>query len=249
MSKKINLLNIAIDNLTMNELLEQYHSGILITPNVDHLIKLQKDREFYNAYQKADYVVLDSRILCLLMKLMKKPIKAVIPGSDLLPAFCQHHQHNPDVRLFLLGAAAGVAQEARRKINDRIGREIVVGSHSPSFGFEQDPAECQDIVRIINETDASVLAIGVGAPKQEKWLVKHFDALPKIEMAMAIGATIDFEAGSVQRAPQYMQKCSMEWLYRLLKEPKRLWKRYLVEDIPILRLLLMEFLGIYRSPF
>jgi N-acetylglucosaminyldiphosphoundecaprenol N-acetyl-beta-D-mannosaminyltransferase len=249
MKKKTKLLNIEIDNLTMAELLEQYDSGILVTPNVDHLIKLQTDREFYEVYQEAEYIVLDSRILFLMMKFLRKPIKAVIPGSDLLPAFCRHHQANGDIKVFLLGAAPGVADQAMCRINDRMGREIIVGSHSPSFGFEKDNAECQDIVSIINKTDANVLAIGVGAPKQEKWLVRYFDALPKIKMAMAIGATIDFEAGSLHRAPKTMQKCGMEWLYRLLKEPKRLWRRYLIEDMPILKLLLIESFGLYRNPF
>ncbi len=233
----------------MQELLERFNSGILITPNVDHLMKLQKDREFYKVYQKAQYVVLDSRILYFLMKLIRKPVKAVIPGSDLLPSFCQHHQHNNDIKIFLLGAASGVADEAMRRINDRVGREIVVGAHSPSYGFENNDSECLEILRIINETDANVLAIGVGAPKQEKWLAKYFGLLPKVKMGMAIGATIDFEAGHIERAPRIFQVCGMEWFYRMCQEPKRLWRRYLVDDTGILVYMLKQKLGLYHNPF
>ena len=95
---------------------------------------------------------------------------------------------------------------------------MVVGAHSPSFGFEKHEDECEELVRIVNESGANVLLVGVGAPKQEKWIMKYRDKMPGVKVFMALGATIDFEAGTLKRAPKIWQKIGMEWLYRCMKE-------------------------------
>ena len=92
------------------------------------------------------------------------------------------------------------------------------------------------------------MAIGVGAPKQEKWICKYKHKLPNIKIFLAIGATIDFEAGNIKRAPKWMSDIGLEWLHRLLSEPKRLWKRYLIEDLPFLWLILEQKLNLYKLP-
>lgn len=249
MLKKTHLLNTAILSITQNDLLNQLKSGILITPNVDQIVKLQKDEEFYRIYNKAEWVVCDSKILSTGAKFIGAPIKEVIPGSSFFPTYCDYHKNNPEVRIFLLGAAPGVANEAQRRINQRIGRNIVVGAHSPSYGFEKNEPECEAIINKINQTDATVLVVGVGAPKQEKWIFKYKDRFTNIKLFMALGATIDFEAGNVKRAPRFFQNMGLEWFYRLIKEPKRLWKRYLIDDIPFFYYILKQKLGLYKNPF
>ena len=124
-----------------------------------------------------------------------------------------------------MGAAEGVAKRAQEKINAKVGREMIIESYSPSFGFEKDEVECQRIVTRINESGATVLAIGVGAPKQEKWIAKYRNQLKNVKVFLAIGATIDFEAGEKKRSPQWMSDLGIEWLYRLFSEPGRMWKR------------------------
>src|SRR5690606_29999786 len=153
------------------------------------------------------------------------------------------------ISLFLLGAAPGIAQKAAANINQKTGRHMVVGAHSPSFGFEKNEAECQEIIALINQSGASVLVVGVGAPKQEKWIYKYKSQLPGIKLFMALGATIDFEAGTLKRAPLWIQRLGLEWLYRLVKEPRRLWKRYILDDMPFFYLILKEKLRRYRNPF
>ncbi|MEM7726985.1 MAG: WecB/TagA/CpsF family glycosyltransferase, partial [Cyanobacteria bacterium P01_A01_bin.45] len=101
----------------------------------------------------------------------------------------------------------------------------------------------------INNTDATVLAIGVGAPKQELWIAKHREQLKKIKIFLAIGATINFEAGKVKRSPKWMSEIGFEWLYRLLSEPKRLWKRYLLDALPFFTLILKQKLQLYKNPW
>jgi len=249
MRGRIKIFNIEVDNLTGQELLDQFQEGVLITPNVDHLIKLQEDKEFYDLYQKAEFVTVDSQIVQLALKYIGTPVKEVITGSGFFPQFYQYHKENEDIKIFLLGAAPGVADEAMQKINKKAGREIVVAAHSPSFGFEKNEAECQSIVELINSSPASVLVVGVGAPKQEKWIYKYKSHLKNIKIYLAIGATIDFEAEKVKRAPLIMQKLALEWFYRLVKEPKRLWRRYVIEDMPFFKLVMKQKRGKYVNPF
>lgn len=240
LSKRIEILDVGIDNLAVDEFLCKLNKGVVFTPNVDHLMRLREDQEFVRAYDAADYRVCDSQILMYASKFLGTPIRARISGSDLFPMFCEHHRHNFKVKVFLLGGAAGVPQRAQQRINERIGREIIVAAHSPSFGFEKDEAECQHILEMIRSSSANVLIVGVGAPKQEKWIAKYQDQLPDIDIFMGVGAAIDFEAGNKPRAPQWMSEAGLEWLYRLTSEPKRLWKRYLLQDLPFLWLLLKQ---------
>lgn len=111
----------------------------------------------------------------------------------------------------------------------------IVGTYSPSYGFEKNEDEIDKIIRIINESKPDILAVGLGAPKQEKFLYNYRDQL-KVPISLAIGASIDFEAGNIKRAPKWMQKSGLEWFYRLCKEPKRMFKRYIIDDLKILRI-------------
>jgi N-acetylglucosaminyldiphosphoundecaprenol N-acetyl-beta-D-mannosaminyltransferase len=244
----IRLLNVEVDNLSMSELLKQLNRGVVFTPNVDHLVRLQKDPEFLLAYQQADYRTCDSKILYYVSRLLGTPVCEKVSGSDLFPAFYWYHRHNPAVKIFLLGAAEGVAAEAQKRINAKAGREMVVGAHSPSYGFEKDEAECQRLIELVNRSEANVLAVGVGSPKQEKFICKYRDQFEKIDIFLAIGATIDFEAGNINRSPKWISELGLEWLYRLLSEPKRLWKRYLVEGPTFFWYITLQMLNLYREP-
>lgn len=245
----VKILNIDFLPITQNDLLKQIDKGVLITPNVDHLVKLQHDREFYDVYQKAEWVVCDSKILYILSKLLRHPLPEAIPGSSFFTAYYSYHKDDKDCRVFLLGAKDGIAAKAKERINEKVGRQIVVGAHSPSFGFEKSEQECEDIIEIVNKSGANVLLVGVGAPKQEKWIMKYRDRMPGVKLFMALGATIDFEAGTLKRAPVFWQKVGMEWLYRVLKEPKRLFKRYFVDDMQFFFYFAKQLLGFYKDPF
>ncbi len=239
----VNILDVEIDNLSREELLERLDAigGVVVTPNVDHLMKLQHDAEFREVYEAVDYRVCDSKILMYAAQFLGTPLCDKISGSDLLPWFCDYHRANPDVKIYLLGAAPGVAKLAQQRINARIGREIIVEAHSPSFGFEKNPEECDAIIDRIRASLANVLVVGVGAPKQEKWIVKHRNKLPNIKTFLAVGAAIDFEAGHKPRSPEFVTELGLEWLYRTMSEPKRLWKRYLIEDMPFFKMLFQQW--------
>lgn len=246
---KIRILNVDILNITRQQLLEKLHEGVLITPNLDHLIKLQKDKEFYECYKKAEWVVCDSNILQLFSKMLKKSFVETIPGSSFFTSYYMYHKDDSNCKIFLLGAKEGVAAKAMDRINTKVGRKIVLGAYSPSYGFEKIEKECDEIVDIVNKSGANVLLVGVGAPKQEKWIMRYKDRMPNVKLWMALGATIDFEAGNVKRAPIFFRKVALEWFYRFLKEPKRLFKRYFVDDIKFFYYFSKQLLNIYRNPF
>ncbi|MDO4184909.1 MAG: WecB/TagA/CpsF family glycosyltransferase [Bacteroidales bacterium] len=243
------ILNIHINSLSEADLLKELDRGVLVTPNLDHLVKLQKDRDFYECYRKAEWVVCDSKVLYLASKLLPHPIKQAIPGSSFFTSYYMFHKNDFGCKIFLLGAKDGVASKAMARINEKIGRNIVVGAHSPSFGFEKNEIECSEIIHIINESGANVVLVGVGAPKQEKWIFKYKEQMPNVKLWMALGATIDFEAGNVKRAPQWMQTLSIEWFYRFLMEPKRLFKRYFIDDMTFFYYFSKQLLGVYNNPF
>ena len=194
-------------------------------------------------------MVCDSKILYLLSKLLKRPLPEAIPGSSFFTSYYMYHKDDQNCRIFLLGAKEGIAAKAMQRINEKVGREIVIGAHSPSFGFEKNEKECEELIDIVNKSGANVLLVGVGAPKQEKWIMKYRDRMHGVDLFMALGATIDFEAGTLKRAPAFWQKIGMEWLYRCMKEPKRLFKRYFVDDMQFFYYFTKQLLGVYKDPF
>jgi exopolysaccharide biosynthesis WecB/TagA/CpsF family protein len=248
-NKKIRILNVDIDNISRIKLLDTLKKGVLLTPNVDDLIKNQYDKEFHECVLKASHVICDSKIVLLASKFLGDPLKEAIPGSGFFSDYYKYNAKNKNIKIFLLGAKEGVGAVALEKINSKIKREIIVGYYSPPFGFENDHNENEKILSYIKKSDANVVLVGLGNPKQTKWIFKYKDQLPDVDLFMALGATIDFEAGNIMRAPVFMQRLSLEWLYRLFKEPKRLWRRYLIDDIPFFLLILKQRLRIYKDPF
>lgn len=248
MSNRIAILNVEIDNISQEDLLKQLTKGVLVTPNVDDIMKHQWNEAFHRAASQAEFVICDSRILFLVSKVLKTPIQETMPGSSFFPNYCEYHKHD-DTRIFLLGAKEGVGEEAKRRINKRIGRDIIVGTYSPPLGFEKNEQECEHIVDILQNSNANVVLVGLGNPKQTIWIHRYKDRLPNIDVFLALGATIDFEAGLVKRAPMIWQKMYMEWFYRFLQEPRRLFKRYFIDDPKFFWYFGKQLLGIYKDPF
>lgn len=246
---KTHILNIDILKINKLQLLEQLQDGVLVTPNLDHLVKLQHDKEFWECYQRTKWVVCDSKILYLALKLIGKSVPEPIPGSSFFTDFYMYHKNDTDCKIFLLGAMDGVAEKARKAINQKVGREIIVGAFSPSYGFEKKIDECQYIYNTINGSGANIVLVGVGAPKQEKWIMTHKACMPGVKLWMALGATIDFEAGNIKRAPRFFQKFALEWLYRMYCEPKRMFKRYICDDLAFFVYLTKQVIGIYHNPW
>lgn len=237
---RIELFGITIDPITMSEAVSTIFSWVdseekdckfVITPNVDHVVQVQTNEGLKQAYNNASLVVTDGKPVVWAAKLLKAPIPETVPGSDMIPAiFAYAQKHNKPIKVFLLGAMPGVADRAKILIHKQYPIVNVVGTLSPAFGFDKDVEASNKICEIVNQTEAELLVLGLGAPKQELWIDQYARQL-KVNAAFCVGATIDFIAGEKPRAPIWMRRVGLEWLHRALKEPKRLAKRYLVDAI------------------
>jgi N-acetylglucosaminyldiphosphoundecaprenol N-acetyl-beta-D-mannosaminyltransferase len=217
-----------VDDLPMNELLDTLDlcGGMVFTLNPEHLYHQRRDPKFLRAYGKADIITVDSQYIFRGLRWLNKPVRETVCGSDLVPAYLKRHKDNTDVRVFLLGGVAGSADGARKRINALAGRNMVVDALSPSTNFVNNSDEIASTLDKIRSSKANVLFVGLGAPKQELWLAQHRAALPEVRILVGVGATIDYVAGRVKRAPLLWRRCSLEWAYRVLTQPRRYFFRY-----------------------
>lgn len=241
------MLNIHLCNISQRELLTQFHGGVLFNPNVDHLVRLQTDRELYDAYQQADYIICDSRILYFFSKLLKHPVPETISGSTFFREYCNFHRNDENVKVFILGGKEGVAERAKERINAALDSHIIVEAHAPSFHIDDE--ESRQIAERINRSGANVVMVALGVPKQEIWIAKYRHLMPQVTTWMALGATVDFEAGTLKRAPEIWRVLGMEWFFRFLQEPRRLFRRYFIDDMKFFWYFGKQLLGIYKNPF
>lgn len=236
---RMRLMNTEIDNLTMDETLDAIDSLIkedncsyVVTPNVDHIVQLEKDEELKRVYENASLILTDGKPLIWISNWYKTPIKEKISGSDLFPRVCELAAKK-GYTMYLLGAAEGVADKVAKNLMDKYKGLNIVGTYSPPFGFEKDKVELKKIERQIQEVHPDILIVGLGCPKQEKYMYHHCKELD-VPISFGLGASIDFEAGNIKRAPRWMSEHGLEWLYRITQDPKRLAKRYLVDDMKII---------------
>ena len=237
---RIKFMNTDIDNLTMAEtlneidkLIQKKNCSYVVTTNVDHIVRLEKDEELQKVYKNASLILTDGKPLIWISKWYKTPIKEKISGSDLFPRVCQLAA-NKNYTMYLLGAAEGVADTAARNLMKKYPGLNIVGTYSPPFGFEKNEQEMNKIKTQIQDVHPDILIVGLGCPKQEKFMYYHCKELG-VPISFGLGASIDFEAGNIKRAPKWMSNHGLEWLYRFSKEPKRLFKRYFVDDLKIIQ--------------
>ena len=239
--QRITLANTEVDDLDMDEavhavdeLINQHNKAYVVTPNVDHLVRLENDSEFRKIYAEADLVLTDGQPLVWLSKLYGCPVKEKVSGSDLFPRVCQLSAEK-GYSMYFLGAAEGVAAKAAEILKIKYPGLNIVGTYSPPFGFENNTKKLQHCLARINACAPNILIVALGAPKQEKFIYRNRDNL-HFDVALNIGATLDFVAGNIKRAPKWMSDIGLEWLYRITQDPKRLAKRYLIDDMQIFRI-------------
>ena len=197
----------------------------VVTPNVDHTVLLSENSDFREAYEDAHMVLADGHPIVWASRLLGRPLPERVAGSELVPKLFDSYTKQGKLKVFLLGAAEGVAAQAAAKMKEQWKNVETVGVYSPPMGFEKDPEETNYILGRITLVKPDVVVVGLGAPKQEVWVHQNADQLDA-KVALCVGATIDFLAGEKKRAPVWMQKSGVEWLHRMLSEPKRLVKRY-----------------------
>ncbi|RMG50328.1 MAG: WecB/TagA/CpsF family glycosyltransferase [Acidobacteria bacterium] len=225
----VTILNIPIDNVTMAEaieiimnLLDSQHGHQICFVNADCANIAYRDEEYLRILRHADYVFADGIGLKLAGKLLGQEIKQNVNGTDLFPRLCESLS-GTGKKVFLLGARPGVAERVRHWIAEHAPGVHVVGTQHGYFSPEEEAS----IIDRIADSGADLLLVALGAPRQDKWIHRHLDETG-VKVAMGVGGLFDFYSGRIPRAPLWMREMGLEWLYRFIQEPKRMWKRYFV---------------------
>lgn len=239
--KRMRFMNTYLDSVTRREAIAHIEQciaerriGHVITPNVDQIVRIERDAYFKEICEHAELLLADGHPLLWIARWYGTPIKEKISGSDLVPNLCELAARK-GYSVFFLGAAPGVAQKAVEKLWERLPDLKVAGVYSPPLGFEKDEAEKKKIVQMLRNSHADMLFVGMGVPKQDVFIYENMGKY-QIPMSFSIGGTIDFIAGEQRRAPQWMSNHGLEWFYRLLHDPKRMFKRYFIDDFRIIQL-------------
>lgn len=206
---RMKFMNTEVDNLTMCEtlveidkLIKENKNVYVVTPNVDHIVQLERGGELCNVYKEADLILTDGKPLIWISKWYGTPIKEKISGSDLFPLLCKMAAEK-GYNMFFLGAAEGVAAKAAENLMKRYKGLNVVGTYSPPYGFEKDEVEMRNIEQIIKKVHPHILIVGLGSPKQELFILNNKDRIG-VPLSLGLGASLDFEAGNIKRVPKWM---------------------------------------------
>ncbi len=234
------------DNLSKEELLEEFKNNVkehkktfTLTPNLDFLRLSYKDSFFRRIINDADYSLIDGKPIIWLAKLThkKKIFKYKISGSDFSTDLLNIANENY-FSIILFGGKEGIAEKAKEKIMEKYPNIDVRLAICPDFGYENDNDKCLEYIKEINDAKGDIVFLCTGSPKTEKFIYKYKDLFNDATY-LSVGATIDFWAGNIKRAPKWMSKVGLEWFYRLTKDFRRLFKRYLLDFLFLLKIILI----------
>ena len=241
MKKCINILDVGIDDITMDvairkivEFLSEDKNHIVCTPNAEIMMQSHRDHALKNILNDSDMVVADGAGVVLASKILGTPLKERIAGYDLVQGIFELRL-DKKIRLFLLGGKPGVAEKASKNYSKLDGIEFV-GYNDGYFKEEEEDY----IIDKINKLNPDILLVGLGAPKQEKWIYKNKDKL-NVKVSIGVGGSFDVMAGEVKRAPKFFQDNGLEWFYRLYKQPSRFIRML---DIPRFMFLVLRKRGL-----
>jgi N-acetylglucosaminyldiphosphoundecaprenol N-acetyl-beta-D-mannosaminyltransferase len=216
----------------------------IVTVNLDFLRLAASDAAFRETLNSADLAVPDGIPLVWLSRLARDPLPERVAGVDLVEDCCRMAAELGR-SVFLLGASESASRAAATRLRQRY-PTLRVDRYSPAFG-PISVAENDRIVRLIRDADPAFLFVALGAPRQDLWIRERLHTLG-VPVAIGVGCVVDLLAGRVHRAPSAVQRAGLEWLFRLLQEPTRLWRRYLLHDVPLLfRLMLNAKAGAVRE--
>ena len=236
------LLNTYVNNMDMYEVIDAIDKMIaedkksyIVPINVDVIMKTEKDNYLKKIIDNADIVLVDGKPLVWISKWHKNPVKGKISGSDLVPLLCKHSAKR-GYSIFIIGGREGIAEKAKANLEQSYPEINIIETYAPPFGFEKKREERDKINEIIKAAHPDILIVCLGCPKQEKWIYENYQKY-QAKVSICAGATVDFLAGNISRSPRWMSEYGLEWFYRFLQEPKRMFRRYFVDDIKIVRLI------------
>lgn len=232
-AERVRLGSLDVDRLTFAEAIEAIddlvrgrRGGAVFTPNVDHVVLAEEHTGFRASYSRANLCLADGMPLVWASRLLGRPLPQKVSGSDLIDPLMERAAAR-GWRVYLLGAGPGIAEKAAAVFRCR-GVEVV-GVDAPLIRDPRSADERKPVVDRIRRAGADLVLVAFGAPKQELFIDSARSEADAAVM-IGIGASLDFVAGAVRRAPRWMSDHGLEWLYRLWREPRRLWRRYLLRD-------------------
>jgi N-acetylglucosaminyldiphosphoundecaprenol N-acetyl-beta-D-mannosaminyltransferase len=212
----------------------------IVGPNA-HLVNLaEHNSRFARAMQAADLAVPDGISVVMASRLLRVPIPERVTGGDLMERMCAEAARF-GFRVFFLGGLPGAAVMAAHNLRLRYPGLQVCGTCCPRRGFESDPEEAERIIQMVNMHEPDLLCVAFGAPKQEIWMQENRDKL-RVGAILPVGAAFDTQSGLRRRAPVFFQRLGLEWFFRLIMEPRRLWRRYLIGNAQFVFLVLRQWL-------
>jgi N-acetylglucosaminyldiphosphoundecaprenol N-acetyl-beta-D-mannosaminyltransferase len=234
-ARRVELGATDVDACTLDEAVDEVmrlveHGGpaLVVTPNVDHLVLLEHDPEMATAYRRASLRVADGAPLVLLARLSRTPLPGRVAGVDLTVAVLEAAERRRR-SVFFFGGAPPVLDRAVDRVRRQLPDLLVAGTASPDVELDRITDGERDALRSIRDARPDLLIVFLGAPKQEKWFWRREGELPPV-VALAVGGTVDLLAGARRRAPQWVQRTGLEWVWRLAQDPRHLAHRYLVRD-------------------
>jgi N-acetylglucosaminyldiphosphoundecaprenol N-acetyl-beta-D-mannosaminyltransferase len=225
--------HLPVDPVTMDGALEVVErlvnggGGAVFTPNVDHIVQAEDNPRFREAYSRANLCLADGMPVVWASRLLRTHVPEKVSGSDFVPVLLERAAQR-GWRVYFLGGRPGVAALARDKLRERLPTLQVVGVDDSRVEVD-DLAGCKVLVDQIGATKPHIVLVALGAPKQEFWIDKVRESLSPA-VFVAVGASLDFVAGVAARAPAWMSRYGLEWLYRFGQEPGRLGRRYFLRD-------------------
>ena len=242
---KVNILGTPVSSLTMDELFSDWESVIkagkktrvCITP-VNSILAARATARVQEIYRNADYVLCDGVPVKWASEFLGNPIKERITGLNVLPRIFPFAVSR-NFTVFLLGASPGVANKLKEVMEAKHPGVKIVGIFVPPFRAVFSTAENEAMIEAINAVKPDILLVSLTAPKQDIWIAENHQNLDT-HVAIGIGGAFEVAAGMIQRAPLWMQKSGLEWFYRFLQEPKRMFRRYFVEAPVFIPLIIQQ---------
>lgn len=219
----VNVPDVARLSAGISQAFREHRGFALATVNLDHLVKLKQDEAFLAAYLAQDMVVADGRPIVWLSRLAQRPVQ-LMPGSDLVTPLC-HLAVQSGVKVAFVGSRQPVLELAAERLRHWVPGLEIAYIHAPAFGFDPEGEAARAILAELRDHDIGLCFVALGAPKQERFAAYGRIIAPSVGFA-SIGAGLDFVAGHQHRAPLWMRRLALEWLWRMLTNPLRLVPRY-----------------------
>lgn len=240
-SKRIEMMGCEIDNLSMEETLEQVERFIKtgephqhVVVNVDKLVKASKDDKLKKIINECALINADGMPVVWASRLLGKPLKERVAGVDLFEHLMRRAAER-GWRVFLLGAKEDVVSNVKVTYERKYPNLVVAGYRNGYWSSDEEPS----VVELVTQARPDLLFVAISSPKKEQFLGKYQKQM-QVPFAMGVGGTFDVAVGKVKRAPMWMQSAGLEWFYRFLQEPRRMFRRYFIEDFAFFGLLLKE---------